>query len=108
MYPESVREVAGDGRLPIHNAARLRSPEFCKILDDAYLESLRVETHTAALPIHVACQGKQIDTAKYLLDLYPERTNVRSAYGCLPIHYASLIGFAMAIICENALRVGIE
>ena len=40
--PESVRHAASDGILPIHVAAQCQSPDFCRILIEAYPGSERI------------------------------------------------------------------
>ncbi len=89
--PESVKHATRNGNLPIHFAAALQSPEFCRILIEAYPGSERITTENhGTLPFHAACQFNTVATAKYLYQLYPESINVacRTAVGLHPIHYA--------------------
>ena len=71
-YPESVRHVARFGILPIHFAAAIQSPEFCRILIEAYPGSERMTTYNrVVLPLHLACVCNTVATAEYLYKLYP-------------------------------------
>ena len=82
--PESVRHVAG-GELPIHSAARYQSPEFCRILIEAYPESERMANNKGALPFLLACGFNSHATAEYLYKLYPESINMATTCGLYPI-----------------------
>jgi ankyrin repeat protein len=85
-YPESVRHTTRKGNLPIHLAAGKQSPEFCRVLIEAYPGSERITR--GMLPFHRACQSNTVDTAKYLCEIYPESINVADDFGCYPIHSA--------------------
>ena len=88
-FPESVRHAARDGVLPIHFAAAYQSPEFCRILIQAYPGSEQmVADGSGMLPFHLACASNTVATAEYLYQLYPESINVANNYGSHPIHYA--------------------
>jgi ankyrin repeat protein len=82
--PESVRHVQG-GELPIHKAARYQSPEFCRILIEAYPESERMANNKGCLPFHLACAFNSHATAEYLYQLFPESINVAATCGMYPI-----------------------
>jgi len=72
-YPESVRRTATQsGMFPLHFAARHQSPEFCRLLIEAYPGSERMTMGNGALPFHRACAWNTVATAKYLYQLYPE------------------------------------
>ena len=88
--PESVRHVTRNGTLPIHIAARDQSPEFCRLLVEAYpgSEQLPIITGLGGLPLHLACAHNTVATAKYLYQLYPESINVAANSGHHPIHNA--------------------
>jgi ankyrin repeat protein len=80
--PESVRHAASNGNhLPIHFAAGNQSPEFCRILVEAYHGSERITNYNGYVPFHLACADNNVATAKYLYKLYPESINV-AAYQC--------------------------
>ena len=87
--PEAVRRANDDG-LPIHAACGvgLRSPEFCRMLIEAYPRSERIANSIGMLPFHVACGQGAVVTAKNLYKLYPESINVTDRGGIYPIHYA--------------------
>src|SRR5210317_2200553 len=70
--PESVRHADRAGALSIHIAAAYQSPEFCRILIEAYPGSERMTVGNGPLPFHAACRLNTLATAKYLYDLYPE------------------------------------
>ncbi len=90
--PESVRHadsILGD--FPIHTAAATQSPEFCRLLIEAYTGSERIiSPDDGAFPFHVACQNNTVATAKYLYELYPECISVADNSGAYPIHCAFL------------------
>jgi ankyrin repeat protein len=91
--PESARHVDRDGDLPIHIAAARQSPEFCRILIEAYPGSERMANADSVfygyLPFHTACQCNTVATAKYLYKLYPESLTVaENDGGRHPIHRA--------------------
>jgi ankyrin repeat protein len=90
--PEAARHVTNRGYLPIHSAAISKSPEFCRMLIDAYPGSERMPLSTGALPLHLACISNTVATTEYLYKLYPEcigLTDSRTGRnGAHPIHYA--------------------
>ena len=84
--PESVRHATS---LPIHYAAARQSPEFCRILIQAYPGSERMTTdNLVVLPLHMACTYNTVATAEYLYKLYPESINVATNVEFYPIHLA--------------------
>ena len=84
-----LRETDLDEYLPIHCAARHKSPKFCQLLLDAYPESLKIGVE-GSLPFHEACYGGlRVDTVKFLHKLYPECIGMEDEYGYLPIHKAA-------------------
>ena len=88
--PEAAQRAARDGDLPIHIACGFgfKSPEFCRMLIEAYPGSERiVASGCGLLPIHFACRGGTVETVQYLLRLYPESINVADRkIGMYPIH----------------------
>ena len=56
----------------IHLASLNRSPEFCRILIEAYPGSERVPVINGALPLHQACANGSLATVEYLYRLYPD------------------------------------
>ena len=86
--PESLRHAARIGNLPIHNAAIKQSPQFCRILIEAYPGSKRITNDNGILPFHAACQYNTVVTVKYFYQLYPESINVANNNGYHPIHLA--------------------
>ena len=89
--PDSVRHTTSTrGNLPIFLAIGYqKSPEFCRILIEAYPGSERMaRREDGALPFHMACQYNTVATAKYFHKFYPESINVVTTTGFYPIHYA--------------------
>jgi ankyrin repeat protein len=88
--PESAQSTATEyGNLPLHFAARYQSPEFCRILVEAYPGSERITNDSGLLPFHLACGDNTVATAKYLYQLYPESVSVAANNdGNYPIHCA--------------------
>ncbi len=84
---ESVRHTAKKGNLPLHFAATEKTPEFCRLLIEAYPGSERITNCQGHLPLHAACEYNNVATVKCLLQLYPE-SNEANSYGDCPIHYA--------------------
>jgi len=88
--PAWVRQVGESGSLPIHHAAKSRSPAFCEVLINAYPEALKIQDEHGRLPIHIACRSGRPATVKYLLQVYPESILAETAgSGYLPIHLAT-------------------
>jgi ankyrin repeat protein len=85
---EPVRHAATESNLPIHIAAANQSPEFCRLLIEAYSESERKTNDNGQLPFHYACRCNTVATAKYLYQLYPESISVANNRGRYPIHWA--------------------
>ena len=87
--PEAVRPVRHADRydriavyrLPIHFAAESKSPEFCRVLIEAYPGSERITSPDGLLPLHIACKCGAVATAAYLYELYPESINVAAGNG---------------------------
>jgi ankyrin repeat protein len=76
--PESARHTNSDGNLPLHIACGkgAKSPEFCRILIEAYPGSERMaDDNTGALPFHWACFNGKVATAEYLYKRYPDAMN---------------------------------
>ena len=78
-YPEAVRRADSDGDLPIHIAAGRKSPEFCRVLIEAYPGSEQIPDgrgalplHYRRLPLHNACSKGSLATVEYLYRLYPD------------------------------------
>jgi ankyrin repeat protein len=87
--PESVRHATREsGSLPIHLAAINQSPEFCRILIEAYPGSERITNDYGVLPFHIACHYNALATAEYLYKLYPESVHLATNDGYYPIHSA--------------------
>jgi len=90
--PEAVRHVENFRLirfLPLHYASgSRRSPEFCRVLIEAYPGSERIANRFAALPFHSACSKGTFATVKYLYKLHPDAINHRTTIGTYPIHNA--------------------
>jgi ankyrin repeat protein len=89
--PESARhDIPGSNTLPIHLAAMNHSPEFCRLLIEAYPESERISNSAGMIPFLAACNYGTVATAEFLYELYPESINVAEVRGAYPIHLAIL------------------
>ena len=87
-YTEAVRHANNVGFLPIHFACMYRSPEFCRVLIDAYPGSERItDDSIGALPLHRACASNTLPTVEYLFKLYPDAIHA-TVNGQYPIHFA--------------------
>ena len=88
-YPEAARHLNNSGDLPIHYAALWRSPEFCRVLIEAYPGSERMtEKSQGVLPLHLACARNSFDTVEQIFWLYPDAMNHATIGGVYPIHGA--------------------
>ena len=89
--PEAVRHVDKNGKLPIHIAAGGRSPEFCRVLIEAYPGSERIPGANGALPLDSACTDSNFGTVQYLYNLFPAAIHYQTTvHGYYPIHSAML------------------
>ena len=87
--PEAVRHADNDGDLPIHMAAACgRSPEFCRVLIEAYPGSERMNNTYGALPLHLACLENTAPTVEYLYKRFSDGIKHASTQGHYPIHDA--------------------
>jgi len=91
--PEAVRHAYNDGDLPIHLAVQAtKSPEFCRMLIEAYPGSERISLIEGGLLLHYACFYNTVDTVEFLYKLYPDAVNHVSTNGVTaglyPIHLA--------------------
>ncbi|KAK1734177.1 hypothetical protein QTG54_015180 [Skeletonema marinoi] len=82
-YPEAARHADNEnGTLPLHMASGFggsRSPEFCRVLIEAYPGSERISDASGELPLHFACYKNTLATVEYLYKLYPDAINHTSA-----------------------------
>ncbi|KAK1734110.1 ankyrin repeat domain-containing protein [Skeletonema marinoi] len=85
--PEAIRHANNDGELPIHLVGGWKSPEFCRLLIEAYPGSERITNAGGALPFYCACSYNTRATVEYLYKLYPDAIN-HTSRGFYPIHYA--------------------
>ena len=87
-HSEAVRHENNIGYLPIHFASGRRSPEFCRVLIEAYPGSERItDGDYHALPLHYACGNNSLATVEYLYKLYPDAIVTPATPG-YPIHFA--------------------
>ena len=87
-YPEAVRHADNDvGILPIHNASGRRSPEFCRVLIEAYPGSEQITTTNGKLPLHWACAYNSPATVEYLYRIFPDAIHA-STLEEYPVHVA--------------------
>jgi len=85
--PEAVR-ANNRGDLAIHLALmKSKSPEFCRVLIEAYPGSERMTNSVGVIPLFIASSTNTVATVEYLYTLYPDAINHASAYG-YPIHIA--------------------
>jgi ankyrin repeat protein len=104
-HPGAVRHAARemktniDGILPIHFAAGRQSPEFCRILVEAYPGSEQMVAGDGMLPFHAACVCNTVATAEYLYQLCPESIDVACSIG--PIHGFYPIHVAISRVLED-------
>ena len=84
--PEAVRHTTDNGNLPLHFAVANQSPEFCRILIEAYPGSEQMTGVQGILPFHWAIYNT-VATVEYLYKLYPESISMADTNGLYPIHY---------------------
>eukprot|EP00986_Skeletonema_menzelii_P005306 scaffold1900_cov147-Skeletonema_menzelii.AAC.4 len=88
-HPEAIQHASNGGYLPIHIAAiTSKSPEFCRVLIDAYPGSGGFVDHRGMLPLQYACAKATLVTVAYLLERYPDAINHTTPAGWYPIHSA--------------------
>ncbi|KAK1734535.1 ankyrin repeat domain-containing protein [Skeletonema marinoi] len=85
---DAVRHVDNDGFLPIHHACAERSPEFCRLLVEAYPGSEGMSDSNGMLPLHFACMTNTVATVEYLYKLYPDAIKHTTTDGYYPVHFA--------------------
>ena len=88
--PEVVRRANNKGSLPIHLASGWRSPEFCRVLIEAYPGSMQIEDAIGALPLHLACAKNSLPVVECLYQQYPGAIDHSdSTSGFYPIQVAA-------------------
>ena len=88
-HPESIQHVNNKGLLPIHVAAfNKKSPEFFRVLIEAYPGSERIPTNRGVRPMHCACISNTVDTVEYLYNLYPDAVDHATPDSFYPIDAA--------------------
>ena len=65
-----------------------KSPEFCRVLLEAYPGSERLADQVGMLPLHYACMNNSIAMVEYLYKLYPDAIYHETSHGLYPIHVA--------------------
>eukprot|EP00985_Skeletonema_marinoi_P026862 scaffold21216_cov88-Skeletonema_marinoi.AAC.1 len=93
--PESAQCSTHDGHLPIHFACRLRSPDFCCMLIQAYPESIQHEVNGDPFLHHVLFRSSVDDSVafavlKMLLENHPRMVRDFRWNGRPLLHYAAL------------------
>eukprot|EP00984_Skeletonema_dohrnii_P035090 scaffold34613_cov127-Skeletonema_dohrnii-CCMP3373.AAC.1 len=83
-----IRHVDNNGFLPFHYACATRSPEFCRLLIEAYPGSERMTGFNGVRPLHAACGNNTLATVEYLYKLYPDAISHATTRGNYPIHAA--------------------
>ena len=85
--PDVVHETDRWSTTLLHEAARLRSVEFCKLIMERNPQAIRAISNVGlTLPFHYSCYENNTETAKYLFRLYPECIDVADDSGNYPIH----------------------
>ena len=103
-HPAAVRHADNRGRLPIHIAAAWgRSPEFCRVLIEAYPGSEKVTNANGALPLHSACYRNTVAMVEYLYRQYPGAITTTTG-GLYPIQ-AAVEGIELRDNPETALEI---
>ena len=88
-HPDAARHSSNNyGRLPIHTASRWRSPDFCRVLIEAYPGSERRADASDVLPLHIACCFNTVATVEYLYRQYPDAIHQATTHGVYPIDSA--------------------
>ena len=88
-YPEALRHIDNDDRLPIQLAASWgTSPEVCSVLIEAYPGSERMTSSEGELPLHDACFNNTVAMVEYLYRQYPGGIAHTTTRGLYPIHAA--------------------
>jgi ankyrin repeat protein/serine/threonine protein kinase len=90
-HPAAVKEVGGDGNLPLHLACRKGAPlSVVRMLIDAFPESLKEKGENNMLPLHLACACNiAVDSViSELIRLGPEALRIKCRKR-LPLHIAS-------------------
>eukprot|EP00984_Skeletonema_dohrnii_P030956 scaffold22890_cov109-Skeletonema_dohrnii-CCMP3373.AAC.3 len=86
-YPEAVRHADNKGLLPLHFSCEFKTPEFCRVLIEAYPGSERMSNNNfGVLPFHCACGSNSVATVEYLYKLYPDAINHAATNGLYSIH----------------------
>lgn len=90
LYPESTNVRDGEGRLPIHGAARLGRTHIIELLlkHDPDMVSKTTNNH-CQLPLHIACCCWRVEAVQVLYDAFPEATWVRNGSGRTPLELVS-------------------
>ena len=87
--PEAVRHAnRTGGSLPIHLASRGKSPEYCRVLIEAYPQTEQIPNNGGALLLHLACLHNTVHTVEYLYRLYPDAIDHETPERFYPIHCA--------------------
>lgn len=115
LSPHSSRQLAGDGKLPIHFAAwKKASVSVVKALIRSYVEGLMIkEEKYHNLPLHYASQyNLNLEAANAILSNAPTAAFELNGAGKLPIHLAAQYHpdplFMNALIKVHPFSVGIS
>ena len=104
-YPESIRQ-RWYGSLPIHIAAMaFKSPEFCRVLIEAYPGSERIADILGMMPLHHACINNAVETVEYLYKLYPDAIH-RAAPDDVGNNYPIHVAFKSVIHTRRGANPG--
>ena len=103
--PAAVRHADNKGLLPIHHASGWSSPEFSRVLIEAYPGSERMGTSAdkGALPLHWACASNSLATVEYLYNIFPDAIHATS--GGLYLIHATIVGTKLRDNPADAMEI---
>jgi ankyrin repeat protein len=92
-YPEAIRELDKEGRLPLHHAFKWGTIADIKLLVRLYPPSIRVVSRMHGLPVHEAAKAARhadaISMLQYLKEMAPESLDTHVTGIGLPLHVAA-------------------
>eukprot|EP00984_Skeletonema_dohrnii_P000360 scaffold120_cov134-Skeletonema_dohrnii-CCMP3373.AAC.3 len=89
-----------------------RTPDFCRLLIEAYPGSERITDAKGVMPLHWACMYNTVATVQYFYKLHPDAIN-HTATGLYPIHnpmklypiHFTIMGLCKRSEPENAIEI---
>jgi len=91
INPESAKEKAQSGWLPLHYAAvHKASIEVVKKIIECYPEAVKAKDNYNTTPLHYAvANGAPDEVVQVLFKAFPEAAEVKTEAGAYPLHYAA-------------------